>query len=178
MKKLSIILLSLLIILASCRDEKPSSSVVSNDAAQDKAESPMVFNCVLNDMKFNADEAKATVFRTNEQIDSIVISASQAGVTMKSFVYIFEGVGNYPFKNNDQNQGIARGELLQTEDGKAKSFYSIDGAVYISYFNLEKKILSGTFESSYFYKGNEMPETFDATEGSFNNLPITIVVNE
>jgi hypothetical protein len=175
MKRLPILLLPLLIIIFFGCDNKESSNIESNtENAQNK---PIpAFKCLLNEMEFKADKVNATVFLGEEkgQIDSIMISASQAGVTIKSFIYLFDKVGNYPFKNNDQNQGIARGELTQTEDGKTKSFFSIDGAIYISYFNLEKKILSGTFEASYFYKGDEMPETFDAVEGSFNNLPITV----
>lgn len=178
MKKLSILslLLLLIIVFFGCNNEETSNTTTSIEAAHDQDKPTALFKCQLNEMEFQADEANATVFLGEEegQIDSIVISASQAGVTIKSFIYLFDNVGNYPFENNDQNEGIARGELTQIKDGKTKSFFSIDGAVYISYFNLDKKILSGTFEGSYFYKGKEMPETFDAVQGSFNNLPVTV----
>jgi hypothetical protein len=178
MKRLPTLSLLLLLVVGffGCNNENQSNSATSIEAAQDEDKSTAVFNCLLNEMEFQADEANATVFLGEEegQIDSIMISASQAGVTIKSFIYLFDNVGNYPFKNNEAGQGIARGELTQREDGKTKYFFSIDGAAYVSYFNLEKKILSGTFEASYFYKGDEMPETFDAVQGSFNNLPVTI----
>lgn len=180
------ILFLMILLLVACENKPKEITTIKKETtpvAEVRNEEPLkivakgFFSCLLNETNFTDVNAKMIVYQSSkEKIDSVKIAASQNEITMSMYVYLFDGVGNYEFKNNKAGKGIARGELIQM-DGKKKEFFSTEGVVNLSSFDLDKKTGSGTFEAAYFYKSDLMPETFDVTKGSFSNLPIKIIVD-
>lgn len=172
------ILIISIALLASCNNQEQSTDSIPNinfdiqptTSIQKRFRIDM--SCQVNAIDFVDKNADLTFFvnrKDSSIIDSVLISGQQDDIIINNYINIFNGVGDYPFKNNDADQGIGRGELIQTSEG-TKFFFSVDGQVAFSVCDLNSGSFSGTFSGSYFFKGERMPETFDVENGIFEIL--------
>ncbi len=184
-QRFTAVLFLMILTFVACKNEpktkietEPITTTVIRGEEPLKIVAKGFFNCLLNEEGFAEGNAKITVYQSaKSKIDSVKIGGVQDEITMNMYIYLFDGIGNYAFENNKEGQGIARGELIQM-DGKTKEFFSTEGQVNFTSFDLDRKVASGKFKASYFYKSDQMPEVFDVTKGSFSNLPIEVIINQ